>query len=689
MKRLLYISILLFSSFGFAQENNLERAKKYFNRTYYSEAIPLYEKLVAENRSQEVIQNLGDCYYFINDLKSAQRYYRFLIKHYGKDLSEEYYFRFSESLKATANYAEANQVLIDYYTKRGKSTELALFEKDLKLLENIIAIGERFKIKNLEINTDKSEFGAVIYNDQLVYAAAKNQTGFLDKIYKWNNESYLNLVSVPLSNIHAKDSTVHYFAKELKSPMHEATPVFTADGKTMYFTKNYTKKNGKRAKNSQEISVLHIYRAQLVDGKWDKITSLPINNPNYSTAHPALSPDEKTLYFSSDMPGSKGSFDIYSVEINEGLFGIPKNLGDQINTTRREQFPFVSKDNKLYFSSNGHIGFGALDIYVSNITNENFSKPINVGLPINSGVDDFAFNINSNTKEGFFSTNRKGGKGGDDLYSLSEIKPLIIEDCKQYITGIITDINTALPLEGARLVLYDLIEKKDIEAISTDAYGKFKFTVACEKEYIVKASKEGYLEEKRSLLIQKERNKENDASMKLKSLVKLQEEQTLVEEAKKKAEEEAKEKEKVIAEEKKKEKLKEILAKEKDIVAQKDKLVIKTDPIYFDYDLWYIRRDSKPVLDKVIDLMKKYPDMVVEIGSHTDIRGGKTYNLILSENRATSTKDYFIDRGIDAKRIIAKGYGESQPVIKCPTEESCTEEEHELNRRSEFVIKDL
>ncbi|OWP78366.1 OmpA family protein [Flavobacterium oreochromis] len=637
MKRLLYISILLFSSFGFAQENNLERAKKYFNRTYYSEAIPLYEKLVAENRSQEVIQNLGDCYYFINDLKSAQRYYRFLIKHYGKDLSEEYYFRFSESLKATANYAEANQVLIDYYTKRGKSTELALFEKDLKLLENIIAIGERFKIKNLEINTDKSEFGAVIYNDQLVYAAAKNQTGFLDKIYKWNNESYLNLVSVPLSNIHAKDSTVHYFAKELKSPMHEATPVFTADGKTMYFTKNYTKKNGKRAKNSQEISVLHIYRAQLVDGKWDKITSLPINNPNYSTAHPALSPDEKTLYFSSDMPGSKGSFDIYSVEINEGLFGIPKNLGDQINTTRREQFPFVSKDNKLYFSSNGHIG----------------------------------------------------GKGGDDLYSLSEIKPLIIEDCKQYITGIITDINTALPLEGARLVLYDLIEKKDIEAISTDAYGKFKFTVACEKEYIVKASKEGYLEEKRSLLIQKERNKENDASMKLKSLVKLQEEQTLVEEAKKKAEEEAKEKEKVIAEEKKKEKLKEILAKEKDIVAQKDKLVIKTDPIYFDYDLWYIRRDSKPVLDKVIDLMKKYPDMVVEIGSHTDIRGGKTYNLILSENRATSTKDYFIDKGIDAKRIIAKGYGESQPVIKCPTEESCTEEEHELNRRSEFVIKDL
>lgn len=689
MKRLLYISILLFSLFGLAQENKLERARKYFSRTYYSEAIPLYENLLIENRSQEVIQNLGDCYYFTNDLKNAQRYFRFLIKNYGKDLSEEYYFRFSESLKATANYAEANQVLIDYYSKKGKVSELALLEKELKILENVTAIGERFKIKNLGINTNKSEFGAVVYNNKLVYAAAKKETGFLDKIYKWNNESYLNLVSVPLGNIYAKDSIVDYFAKELKSSMHEATPVFTADGKTMYFTRNFTKKSGKRAKNSEKISVLHIYKAELTNGKWSNITSLPINNPNFSTAHPALSPDEKTLYFSSDMPGSKGSFDIYSVEINEGLFGIPKNLGSQINTIHREQFPFVSNDNKLYFSSNGHIGFGALDVFVSEIINENFSKPINVGLPINSGVDDFAFMINSNTKEGFFSSNRKGGKGGDDLYSFAEIKPLIIEDCKQYITGIITDIDTALPLEGVKLILYDLINKKDLEVLSTDSNGKFRFTVSCEKGYIVKASKEGYTDDKRSLSIQKERNKENDASMKLKSLAKIQEEQTLAEQAKKKIEEETKEKQRALAEEKKKEKVKEILAKEKEIVAQKDKLIIKTDPIYFDYDLWYIRKDSKAVLDKVIELMKRYPDMVIEIGSHTDIRGGKTYNLVLSENRATATKDYFIDKGIESKRIIAKGYGESQPVIKCTNEESCTEEEHELNRRSEFIIKDL
>ncbi|WP_258929311.1 tetratricopeptide repeat protein [Flavobacterium davisii] len=181
MKRLLYISIMLFSSFGFSQENNLERARKYFNRTYYSDAIPLYENLVVKNRSQEIIQNLGDCYYFTNELKNAQRYYRFLIKNYGKDLSEEYYFRFSESLKATANYAEANQVLIDYYSKRGKSSELTLLEKDLKTLENVIAIGERYKIKNLEVNTNKSEFGAVIYNDKLVYAAAKKKLVFLIK----------------------------------------------------------------------------------------------------------------------------------------------------------------------------------------------------------------------------------------------------------------------------------------------------------------------------------------------------------------------------------------------------------------------------------------------------------------------------------------------------------------------------
>lgn len=690
MKKLLLSIVLVFAfQMTNAQDTDLERAKKYFDRTYYSEALPLYENAASESRSQEVIQNLADCYYYTNDLKSAQKYYRFLIKNYSKELPAEYYFRFSQSLKATANYAEANQMTKEYLAKSGNTAALDSFDKDLKTLENVTAIGERYKIKNLAINTENSEFGGAVYNDKFVYAGAKKEPSMMDKVYKWNNEGYLNMLSIPVKNINAKDSIVGYFSSDVNTKMHDATPIFTADGKTMYFTRNFTKKNGKRNKNKEKVSVLQIYKAELVNGKWANIVSLSINSPNYSVAHPALSPDDKTLYFASDMPGSLGSYDIYSVEVNGGSFGTPKNLGDKVNTNRREQFPFVSKDGKLYFSSNGHEGFGSLDVFVSDINGGDFSKPINVGLPINTGVDDFAFSIDSDTKEGYFSSNRKGGKGSDDIYSILETKPLIVEDCMQYIAGVISDVDTKLPLEGAQVALYDFINKKDLQKVVVGADGTFSFTVECEKGYVVKASKDGYTEDERTLTLQKDRKKINDASMDLKSLVKIKEEEAVAVQEQIKAEEAKQAKEKEVAEAKKKEKVKEILSKEKDVVEVKDKLVIKTEPIYFDYDLWYIRRDSKPILDKVIALMNKYPDMIVEIGSHTDIRGGKTYNNILSENRAQATRDYFIDKGMDPKRIKAKGYGESQPVVKCASEESCTEEQHELNRRSEFVIKDL
>lgn len=693
MKRILLTLLAVFSmQYIFAQDQDLDRAKRYFDRTYYSEAIPLYEAAVEKNRSLEVVRNLADSYYFTNDLKNAQKYYRYLIKNFAKDISEEYYFRYSQTLKATNNYNEANQAIRDMYAKSGNVEGATLLERDLKTLENVTAIGERYTMKNLGINTANSEFGAVKQGDNLVFSAVKKEIGLFDKVYKWNSESYLNLVTIPMKNINAKDSIVSYFSKDVNTKMHEANAVFSADGKTMYFTRNNTK-NRSRAKNKEKISNLQIYKAELIDGKWSKIVSLPFNNPDYSTEHPALSPDEKTLYFASDMPGGHGSFDIYEVAINNGSFGTPRNLGKSINTNRKEQFPFMSKDGKLYFSSNGHEGFGSLDVFVSDSNGDDFSKPINVGLPVNSGVDDFAFTIDSDTKEGFFASNRKGGKGSDDIYFILETKPLVVEDCKQFIAGIISDVDTKLPLEGAQVALYDFINKKELEMITVGADGSFKFTVACEKGYLVKASKEAYNEDQRTLELLKDRNKENDASMELKSLEKMQEEEALAvkeqEEAEKKALEETKAKEKAIAEQKKKEKVDKIIAEEKDVVKEKDKLVIKTEPIYFDYDLWYIRRDSKPILDKVIDLMNKYPEMVVEIGSHTDIRGGKTYNRVLSENRAQSTRDYFIDKGINPKRIFAKGYGESQPVVKCANEESCTEEQHELNRRSEFVIKDL
>ncbi len=709
MKKLLVIIFVFSIQFINAQDQELIRAKKFFDRTYYSEAIVLYEKLAEEKPSQEVIKNLADSYYYTNDLVKAQRYYRLLFKNYNENLDKEYYFRYAQTLKATNNYDEANAALKEYYSKSANPEDVENFEKDIKTLENVSAIGKRFEIKNLPINTPNSEFGAVVYKDNLVFAGVKLKPGIFDKKFKWDGATYLNLVTIPLKNINAADSITHYFAKELKTGMHESNAVFTKDGKTIYFTRNNSK-NGKKKRDDKKISNLQIFRAELVDGKWTNITSLPFNSPNYSVEHPALSADEKVLYFASDMPGSVGSFDIYSVNINKGAFDTPKNLGPEINTNKREQFPFASADNKLYFSSDGHLGYGSLDVFVSEINGNEYSKPINIGLPLNSNLDDFAFNIDAETKEGYFASNREGGKGGDDIYQFKEIKDLIVEDCKQFITGIITDVDTKLALESATVILQDS-DNKTLNTATTLADGKFSFTVPCEASYKVSAFKEKYTNESKTLTLDKIRDKENDASLALKSLEKIkleekenaekkrQQEIIIEEENKKKAElvaielkqkeKKAKEAEIAAAEVKKNEKVKEILEKEKDVVRDKDRLIIKTDPIYFDYNMWYIRKESKVVLGRVVELMKKYPGMVIEIGSHTDSRGNAKYNENLSQKRADSTRDFIIQSGIDAKRVTAKGYGESVPIVKCKTDDACSEEDHELNRRSEFVIKNL
>jgi len=709
MKKLL-LTIFVFSiQFVNAQDLELARAKRFFDKTFYSESIVLYEKLLQEKPSQEVIKNLADSYFYTNDLIKAQRYYRLLIQNYNKDLDRNYYFRYAQTLKASNSYEDANAALKEYYSRSANANDVVNFGKDIKTLENVTAIGKRYDIRNLAINTPNSEFGAVKYNDNLVFAGVKLKPGLFDKKFKWDNETYLNLVSIPLKNINSADSIVHYFAKELKTGMHESNAVFTKDGKTIYFTRNNSKKGSKKT-NDQKISNLQIFKADLVDGKWTNVTSLPFNSPNYSVEHPALSPDEKVLYFASDMPGTLGSFDIYSVNINKGAFDTPKNLGAIINTEKREQFPFASADNKLYFSSDGHLGYGSLDVFVSDINGNEYSKPINVGLPLNSNLDDFSFNIDANTKEGYFSSNREGGKGSDDIYQFKEIKDLIVEDCKQFIAGTITDINTKLALENTIVILQDS-DKKILNTIITGQDGKFSFTVACENSFTVLASKEKYTSESKTITTGKTRNANNDASMALKSLeaIKLQEkeiaenkrkQEIIIEEENKKKEalaaielkqkeKKAKEAEVVAAEIRKNEKVKQILEKEKDVIKDKDRLIIKTDPIYFDYDLWYIRKESKVVLGRVVELMKKYPEMVIEIGSHTDSRGNLKYNEDLSQKRANSTRDFIIESGINAKRVQAKGYGESVPIIKCKTDEACSEEEHELNRRSEFVIKNL
>ena len=715
MKKVYLFIASMILGLGMLQAQDLKRAKTYFERAFYSDAIPLYEELVKNNRSKEVVQNLADSYYNTYQLPRAAKWYAYLTEVYGENLSEDYFFKYSQTLKSIGQYGEATEVLMNYYSKEGATVKVEKLKAELNYLENIEAIGNRFTLNPLALNTELSEFGAAQIDSNIVYSAAKKkELPLVNKKYRWNNQGYLDLYQHPISKLHLGDSISTSFSKKINSKMHEGTFAISKDGQTLYFTRNNFI-HGKSGSDSKKVSNLNIYKARLKNNEWADVVSLPINGDDFSTEHPALSNDGKTLYFASDRKGGQGSFDLYSVTVFEnGTYGEPKNLGDKINTERKEQFPFVDKNNNLYFSSNGHPGFGLLDVFITKNNNGTFEKPDNLGFPINGGYDDFSLSLNTDGKTGYFSSNRPDGKGSDDIYAFTETQPLLIENCKQFITGVITDKTTKILLSNASVSLLDL-DGKVIESILTAADASFSFSVECASQYRIEAKKEGFENNSKIVQTDKERNVTKDGSLTLYSVqerekqkaVALQKKQIEEEKAvllaseiqlkkdeiaeqkqilaQKEDEEREKIKQKKIAKERL-EKIEKTIQEEDAIVKEEKRTIIKTEEIHFDYSLWYLRRESRERLVKVIEIMKSNPGMVVEIGTHTDIRGDNNYNKNLSQKRANSVKIFMVKNGINGKRVIAKGYGETQPIVKCKTEEDCNEEDHEWNRRCEFVI---
>jgi len=655
----------------FCQDFQTKKADDYFKKTYYSKAIPLYEASLNKKTSNETLLNLADAYHFTFQVEKASPLYGKVLAKKPKLMTNKHLFRYVQTLKAINNYQKAYKIeaLYSSYTPEKHRNKL-------RYLENVTAIGNRYDIASLYINTKDSEFVSSVYNDQLIYSATKKNHSFFEKMYYWNNKPYLNLYTISLDSLN-QESSVKLFSEALTTKFHESNAVFTSDGKTVYFTRN-NYLNGKTKKDSANVNQLQIYQAQLINGAWENITSLPINYKNFSTEHPALSPDDKILYFSSNRPGGFGGFDIYQVATND--FTDVKNLGAHINTHQKEQFPFIDHEGNLYFSSDGHSGFGFLDVFISKNQNGHFLKPDNVGFPINSGFDDFGFMINSETKKGFFSSNRPSGEGSDDIYQIKETLPLLIENCYQYITGVVQDKYTKEVLANATVVLYTNNIQKD--TVITGSNGEFKFKVVCASSYKITGQKTNYEPDSTVIHTSKIRKKENKTVLSLLSFKRINE---LKKEEKLKQQ---KQLEIVKANKKraKENRIKSIVANEKAIIKKESDYYIKTEPIYFDYDLWYMRKESRATLQNVISLMKKYPNMKIEIGTHTDIRGNTSYNKELSQKRSHAVQQYLSENKIDISRIVATGYGEKFPIIYCATEEACTEEQHEINRRCEFKI---
>ena len=645
IKNSVKVCLLIFSFFGYSQEVKLKKANSNYENFQYEDAIVTYEKVAKKGyKSVELLSKLGDSYYFQSKLKEANKWYNDLFS-LKKKLNSEYYFRYAQTLKAVGNYKKADEMMEKFNKVNTSDMRAILSKAQLDYLEVIKNNSGRYTIQNAGINSEFSDYGASFYKNTLVFASARDTGGIFVKKHSWTNQSFTNLYS-SLMDDNGSLLEPEKFSKKINSKYHESTPVFTNDGLTMYFTRN-NYLNGKKGRDSEKGVLLKLYKATKNDGKWDNVSELPFNSNQYSCAHPALSPDEKTLYFSSNMPGSKGMSDIYKVAILfDGNFGKPINLGDKINTQAKETFPFISKNNELYFASDGHPGLGGLDVFVAQLNeNDTHGKIKNVGEPVNSNFDDFGFIIDTNSNIGFFSSNRENDNlGYDDIYRFTETISMP-KELQQSLMGVVVDSSTQLPIEGVKLALFDVNYVKLGEVIS-DKEGKFDFGAVDfgNKFRIIPEQKDFVTLE--NIIITKESDTKD---IKMVMTPKLQPFH----------------------------------------VGEDLRKTLGIDIIYFDLDKANIRKDAEVELAKILEVMKQYPTMEIDVRSHTDSRQTANYNLVLSDKRVKSTINWLIENGIDTNRLTGSGYGESQLLNECSDEIPCTEAAHQANRRSEFIITKL
>ncbi len=509
---------------------------------------------------------------------------------------------------------------------------------------------EKYIIKSIDINDELSNFGTTYYGEnKIIFASPRDATKIIKNVWEPNEQPYLDLY-IGETDKNGEIINVEKLNPDVNSKFHEADVAYTNDLKTVYFTRdNYY--DNKLKKDESGETHLALFRADVIaPGKWENVVELPFNNPDYSVGHPALSPDNKWLYFVTDVPGTYGKTDIYRVAIHEhGTYGTPENLGDKINSPAREMFPYISENNVMYFSSDRGGGNGNLDIYFVRLDDD--SKPVNLGAPINSFDDDFAFLKKKGEDHGYFSSNRPGGKGDDDIYYFIELEPAL--DCVQTVSGIVKDKKTGDLIPGAIVVLLDKDEnEKGMSIVKEDA--KFTFDVKCDSDYIVKAFKEKYSSASKKFKSSDDGILELDLPLEKLSEIKNT-----------------------------------ITTIPTPTVDECQNALEKVSNIYFDLDKATITPIAAIELDKVIYIMKKCPNIHVEASSHTDSRASYEYNMDLSQRRAEATVDYIVNHGgISRDRLKAVGYGETRLLNRCKDGVECSEEEHSINRRTQFdVIK--
>ena len=618
MKNLyIVLSFVVISITVSAQNKNTKIADKLFARYEYVDAVKEYQKLVENGKADPyVYKQLADANY--NMFNSAEA-----IKWYAKatetQQDAESYYRYAQMLKVEAKYDEANKQMRKFAAAAPNDLRTKTFNENPNYIPSLLDKTKLYDVKSSEISSDKSDFGAVLYDNSLYFASARNGAR---KTYGWTEEPFLDIYKADYN----ADGTITNASPvtELNSKWHDGPITISADGKTAYFASESFKEkiSEKDKKANSKFSQIYLFKAVKNGDKWEEITALPFNDKTFSNSNPSLSRDGKTLYFSSNRPSSVGGTDIWKVAVNaDGTYGEPQNLGVKVNTEGNETFPFIADDNKtLYFASSGKQGLGGLDVYQIDLTS---GEATNLGKPVNSEKDDFAFTFNESKKIGFLSSNR--GEN-DDIFIVNPI-------CAVDLLIVVTNAKTGDILSNASVSILD--DKKNVIATQmANDKGEVSYKVECDRAYVVQASKDGF--EGNTFAVTKSKGPKAKVDAALQPI---------------------------------------------DVIVTETEVILK--PIYFEFDKSNITQEGAFELDKLVQVMKNNNKMVILAKSHTDSRGGDNYNLTLSDRRAKSTVQYIISKGIDASRISGKGMGKLEPKEVC---NPCTEAQHAMNRRSEFLI---
>lgn len=620
------VSIVLYSC---GASYHLRQGNRLYDMLAYNTAITEYEKALSRKPLPEAKVKLAESYRNINNMEKAEAAYAEVVQITG--VKPEHKLEYAKILMRNGKYPSAVIWLESYLKDNPNDKSAQMLLESCNHIDDLKKDSLKYKVEAVNINTGQSNFSPTAYKDGIVFVSDRSTESAARKMYQWTGKPYLDLY------FSKQDKTGSWSIPEaLKGDVngvyHEGPAVFGNDS-TMYFTRdNYIKRKTK--KDDDDIVLLKIYQSTWTGNGWSSLSEMPFNSNEYSTGHPALTKDGNTMYFVSDMPGGVGGTDLWMVKKENGKWGSPVNMGSEINTPFNEMFPTVYHDSVLYFSSQGHMNMGGLDVFASTKNGTGWSRPENVGYPLNSSQDDFGILMNDSATGGMISSNRSNTQQ-DNIYSF------VINDLRFTLRGIAVLKATQAPLEGVVVELLNKTSGKR-ETATTGPDGTFMFKLDQNSDFVVVGSKDNFFTntEKVSTI-------GKTVSEDMVVTLKLEMEQIII---------------------------------NKPIVLEN---------IYYDLDKSDIRPDAAAGLDKLVTIMKENPGITIELSSHTDSRAEDKYNLALSQRRAESAVAYIIAHGISKQRITAKGYGETKLINRCKNNVNCTEEEHQQNRRTEFKVTSM